>query len=442
MASDVPVNPEPSAPPSRDSVEMPRPTAAPIVLALGVTLLAAGVITGLALLITGIVLLAIGIGLWVVNLLPGRGHFHERLAEPSQRAAAVQARVAGVEQMETGRAGYRLRLPQDVHPITAGIKGGIAGGLVMPIPAVLWGLLSVHHSIWYPVNLLAGMVMPGVGTMPTSELESFQLSLFIVGLIIHICSSVFFGLMYGILLPTLPDIPRPLAWGGLMMPLLWSAVTFSLMGLVNPVMQHGVDWPWFIFSQFIFGAVAALVVLRTRPQLSPPLAGLCGGIVGGLLMPVPALLWALANRHTIWYPVNLLAAMIPGMGVPHEAGLEQLRHTLEQYHPEWLATAIGVHAALSLGFGLVYGLLVPRLPAIPGPLAWGGVLMPLLWTAVSYGLMGVVNPVLQQGVDWPWFVISQFVFGVTAAMVVLRSEMIHIPPAGRGPDNVGEFVTG
>ena len=56
--------------------------------------------------------------------------------------------------------------------------------------------------------------------------------------------------------------------------------------------------------------------------------------------------------------------------------------------------------------------------------------MPLLWTAVSYGLMGVVNPLLQERVDWPWFIVSQFVFGVVAAIVVVRSEQILVPPAG------------
>jgi hypothetical protein len=50
--------------------------------------------------------------------------------------------------------------------------------------------------------------------------------------------------------------------------------------------------------------------------------------------------------------------------------------------------------------------------------------------------------VLQERVNWPWFVVSQFVFGVTAAVVVLRAETIHIPPAGRGPDQVADFVAG
>src|SRR5262249_18294085 len=97
---------------------------------------------------------------------------------------------------------------------------------------------------------------------------------------------------------------------------------------------------------------------------------------------------------------------------------------------------------LSISFGVLFALVASRLPRIPGPLAWGGLVLPLLWTGTTYGLMGVVNPVLQERVDWAWFIVSQFVFGVAAAVVVLRSEMVHIPPAGRGPDQVADFVAG
>ena len=76
--------------------------------------------------------------------------------------------------------GYRLRLPEKVHPISAGIKGGLVGGLVMPLPAMLYGILS-GHGIWLPLNLLAGMVLPGVGAMSVDELEQFHPTLFVVG---------------------------------------------------------------------------------------------------------------------------------------------------------------------------------------------------------------------------------------------------------------------
>ena len=410
----------------RQTVEMPRPNVWPMVLALGIVLAAAGVALNIGFLVAGLVIFVAGLAGWIGQLLPGRGHHHEKLVEPSRRAKPVVATLGQIEQLHPGRPGYRFQLPEKVHPISAGVKGGLLGGLVMPLPALAYGLLSEHHSIWYPVNLLAGMVLPGVENMTLPELRQVHLTLFVVGVLIHAVNSVVFGLLYGVLLPTLPEIPRPLAWGGLLMPLLWTGVSFTVMGIVNPVLAKGVSWQWFIVSQFIFGMAAALVVMRLEPMRRLP-AGIIGGLVGGVLMPLPAILWSLANHHGLWYPVNLLAGMVvPGLGKLPEV-------QLQQYHPEWLATALAIHALLSAVFGLVYGLLLPKLPTIPASVAWGGLLMPLLWTATAFSLMRVVNPVLQQDVDWPWFIVSQFVFGVVSAIVVHRSEKIPVPPAGPGP---------
>ncbi len=46
--------------------------------------------------------------------------------------------------------------------------------------------------------------------------------------------------------------------------------------------------------------------------------------------------------------------------------------------------------------------------------------------------MGVVNPALQQKVSWPWFIVSQFIFGLAASVVVVRSEKVAVAPAGPG----------
>jgi hypothetical protein len=434
MATEPQVPPPPEGPAAPDSVEMPRPTVAPLVLALGLSLLAAGVVFGPAFLVAGAAVFVTGLGIWIGQLLPGRGHVPEPLAEPARRPRPVTATPGAVERLRAGMPGYRLRLPEAVHPISAGLKGGLLGGLVMPVPALLWGLFS-GHGIWFPVNLLAGMVLPGVGNMTVADLEQPHAVLVLAAIVIHIAMSVVIGLIYGVLMPTLPEVPRPIAWGGLLMPILWTAVSFVAMRVANPALPGLVSWPWFVVSQFVYGITMPAVVLGVKRLPAVP-AGVVGGLVGGAAMAVPALLWAAATGHGLWYPVNLLGAILLPGPVPLDAA------ELGRFHAEWFLPAAALHAILSSGFGVLFALLAPKLPPIPGPVAWGGLVLPMVWTGVSYGLMGVVNPVLQGHVNWFWFIVSQFVFGVTAALVVLRSGMVPVPPAGRGPDRVADFVAG
>lgn len=424
---------EPHTTDDPNTIDMPQPTAAPLIFALGIALTAVGAVANLAFLVVGGVLFVVGLASWISNLLPGRGHWREPRVAPADRPKPVAVVPGHVQRLRAGMPGYRLRLPTKVHPISAGIKGGLVGGLVMPVPALVYGLLS-GYGIWYPVNLLAGMVLPGVGELSVAELKAFHPMLLVLGISIHVVVSLIMGLMYGVLMPTLPEFPKPLAWGALMMPALWTAASFVALGFFNPAVRDLVEWPWFVLSQFIFGVVAAIVFMRFE-KWNSVLAGILGGIAGGLLMPAPALLWGILSKHGIWYPVNLLSAMAMHHAV--EPSVDQL----EQYHADWLIAAIIVHAVFAIVFGLAFTLVLPAMPKIPGPLAWGGLLMPLLWTAMSYGLMGVVNPVLQERVDWPWFIASQFVFGVVAAIVVVRSELVHIPPAGHG-DSSARLPTG
>jgi hypothetical protein len=438
MASDAERMPQPEDSAAPGSVEMPRPTAAPVVLAAGLTFLGAGVALGPLFLVVGAVLLLTSLSIWISQLLPGQGHVHEPLAEPARRPRPVMAAPGGVEHLRAGMPGYRLRLPLAVHPVSAGLWGGLWGGLVMPVPALLWGLLS-GHDLWYPVNLLAGMVLPVPANLDPQQLDQylgeFHWSLLLIAIVIHVVISLVIGLIYGVLLPTLPEVHRPIAWGGLFMPILWTGVSYLAMSAVNPALPEKVSWPWFLLSQLVFGITMPAVVLGAR-RLSAVLAGVAGGLVGGVVMALPAVLWAAASGRGFWYPVNLLAGMI----LPDPGNLEGA--DLGSFHADWFLAAAEVHAVLSLSFGVLFALVAPRLPPMPGPVAWGGLVLPLVWTGVTYGLMGVVNPVLQGRVDWFWFIVSQFVFGVVAAGMVLRSGMVHIPPAGRGPDRVADFLAG
>ena len=434
MSAPVPDNPpSPEEHSDQNFVVMPEATAAPLVLALGIAVAALGVAFGVTFMLVGGVLLTCGLGMWIAHLLPGKGHLSEPRVALESRPSPVSPRTGMVARLRPGAPGYRFRLPEKVHPISAGLKGGIAGGMVMPIPALAYGVLS-GHGIWYPINLLSGMVLPGMGQLSAQQLEAFRLDFLLASSMIHVVISIIIGLIYGVLMPTLPTIPKPLAWGGLLMPVLWTAAIYLTIGVVNPLLSLGMDWPWFIFSQFLYGIVVAIVVQRYESRHSI-FAGVLGGLMGGLLMPIPAIIWAWATGRTIWYPANLLAAMVyPQMRV-------MSAQELEQFRLDWLLAAVLIHLVMTFTFGLIYGALLPRVKGIPAPLAWGGLVFPLLWTGMSYGLMGIVNPLLQQRVDWFWFVVSQFVFGIVAAMVVLRSEMVYIAPVGQGPDADYEAAT-
>jgi hypothetical protein len=76
------------------------------------------------------------------------------------------------------------------------------------------------------------------------------------------------------------------------------------------------------------------------------------------------------------------------------------------------------------------------LPMLPRrPIVLGGVVAPLVWSGLLRGVLGVVNPVMNQRIDWMWFVLSQVGFGIVAGLVVARQHRVrtwqHIPLAVR-----------
>jgi len=82
------------------------------------------------------------------------------------------------------------------------------------------------------------------------------------------------GLLYGAMLPMFAR--RPILLGGLIAPVLWSGLLYTILGLLNPVLESHIDWFWFMASQVAFGVVAGLVVVRqprklTRENVSFPL---------------------------------------------------------------------------------------------------------------------------------------------------------------------------
>ncbi len=241
--------------PLSGSVVLPAPTAWPIVLAFGVTLVFAGLVTSFSVSLLGAILASAG----------SVGWFREVLPQEKQEGVSVSEKVTPVttRRLQVARVGWktqelhRARLPLEIYPISAGIKGGLAGSVAMAVLAVIYGIVS-GHGMWYPINLLSGGFFPARSTF--EQIAVFHWDALIIATIIHLLCSVLVGLLYGVALPMFPR--HPILLGGLLAPILWSGLLHSMLEAIDPVLNQQIDWLWFVISQIGFGAVAGIVVSR------------------------------------------------------------------------------------------------------------------------------------------------------------------------------------
>jgi hypothetical protein len=159
----------------------------------------------------------------------------------------------------------RAWLPVHTYPVSAGVKGGLAGSVAMAALACAYGVLKAG-SIWYPINLLAATVYAESLKMGPSQLYSFHADSFAIAFGLHILVSITVGLLYGAMLPMFAR--RPIVLGGLIGPVLWSGLIYTILGLLNPVLASHIDWYWFVASQVAFGLVSGLVVVRQSRMLT------------------------------------------------------------------------------------------------------------------------------------------------------------------------------
>jgi hypothetical protein len=237
-----------------NAIEMPAPTAWPIALAFGMTLLCSGMVTSAAVSVLGAIVAVAGAVGWFRDVLPHERHeMVVAMPEPS----FVTTTRPEVARMPGATALQRAYLPLEIYPISAGVKGGLGGGAAMALVAMLYGFIS-QHSIWYPINLLAAGFLPGAMTDTTAKIAAFNLSIFWIATLIHVIISLLVGLVYGAMLPMLPR--RPILLGGFIAPLFWTGLVHSILGIVSPMLNHRIHWLWFVASQVAFGIVAGFIV--------------------------------------------------------------------------------------------------------------------------------------------------------------------------------------
>jgi hypothetical protein len=263
-------------------IEVPAPTAWPVVLAFGFTLVFAGLLTSASVSVLGAVLTAAGCVGWFREVFP---HEHEEVVQIVPEDFSVKTDRHVVERLPVAAEQLRAWLPLETYPISAGVKGGLIGSVAMAVLACAYGVLKAG-SIWYPINLLAAAVYAQSLKLGPAQLNSFHADSFAIAVVLHGLVSTLVGLLYGAMLPMFAR--RPIVLGGLIAPVLWSGLLYTMLGLLNPLLASRIDWFWFTASQIAFGLVAGLVVARqervtTRENL--PFAMRAGIEAPGIIPP-------------------------------------------------------------------------------------------------------------------------------------------------------------
>ncbi len=243
----------------QQSIVLPAPTFWPLVLAFGITLLFAGALTQWSISVVGLIIAFRGAVGWWHNVIPQEEH-EEVPIDPALRPAPILVEQRSVVRLRAGEQGHRVRIPERIHPYSSGLWGGLAGGAAMAALAGLYGLVA-QHSIWYPVNLLAGVVIPGMGNESLEQLRHFQPLAFFAALIGHIIISILVGIVYAVILPMFPKYAP--FWAGILMPLFWSGLVATTLNVINPAMNQRISWPWFVVAQLGFGLVGGFFIARS-----------------------------------------------------------------------------------------------------------------------------------------------------------------------------------
>jgi hypothetical protein len=234
-------------------LQLPTPTAWPFVLALGIALMGAGMVTHWIISALGVAIVVPSVVGWFRQVLPHEAHEE---VEVLPFEVEIVSRRQKVNRLSTDPQ-HRTLLPLETYTITAGLKGGIAGGIAMMAPALLYGLIR-YHSIWYAINLLAAGGFVSWAGASDAFMAQFHWQGLLAASAIHGLSSVLVGLLYGAMLPMFAR--RPIIAAGFAAPLLWTGLLYTTLGVVSPILNQRIDWLWFVVSQVAFGLVAGYVV--------------------------------------------------------------------------------------------------------------------------------------------------------------------------------------
>lgn len=153
-------------------------------------------------------------------------------------------------------------------------------------------------------------------------------------------------------------------------------------------------------------------------NIYPYRVGVIGGLVAGVVMALAMAVWGALSGNGIWYPVNMIAAtVLRGL---QDASPAELR----QFMPLVAIVGTLIHFGISIALGFLFGLILPTLPG--SALLWGIIIGLLLWAGAQYALLPLVNPIMEELVNQPTFILANVAYSVVLGLWVSRADKLPV----------------
>jgi hypothetical protein len=269
------ISAEPVIESQSETIHMPAATPWPNVLAFGLALMIAGMVTHWAVSLLGVILACRSSVGWFNDVFPHEKHVDVPI-ETDYIVIKSDRMTRAITPLSEEN---RKLLPIETFKLSSGLRGGIAGGIAMVVPATIFGLIR-HHSVWYAANLLAAGGFVSWGAESDAFLAQFHLQGLLAALGIHSLTSILIGLLYGAMLPMFPH--KPILTAGFIAPFLWTGILYSALGVISPILNARIDWLWFVISQIAFGLVCGFVVNLQEKVRTPQFRQLPFAVRAGL----------------------------------------------------------------------------------------------------------------------------------------------------------------
>ena len=137
------------------------------------------------------------------------------------------------------------------------------------------------------------------------------------------------------------------------------------------------------------------------PNRVRAVAGVVGGIIGGLMMSAFSMSLGLLSGSGPWMSVKLIGGVVLGPRAINNVG---------EFDPQPVIGGLVIHFIVSAVLGTIFGILMTKLPGVVVTL-WGAVYALIIWFIGLFFVLPKIDPLLVNNTNPAIFALAHIIYG-------------------------------